>query len=292
MPVSIDPETEYNLIGNPMISSLTMQDLLPERALATLALIFGSLFLSPLLAAEYQLAVQPILSKSKTEQAYKPLADYLSRVTGHTIKVKASMNFLGYWESMRRGKGYDLVLDAAHFTDYRDRKMKYTVLAKLQDTVTFSLVTGENVMLFDADELIAKKVATIPSPSLGGVRLAELFPNPLRQPRIVGTPNALEALKKLKAGEVDAALVPTPLIRGDDSLNVVITTEPVPHMALSASSRIDKKTQKAIRKALINAPKTPEGKAMLKAINLPGFDPASNATYKGYASLLDGVWGY
>jgi ABC-type phosphate/phosphonate transport system substrate-binding protein len=269
-----------------------MQKPTPGRIPVILALIYGFLFMSPSLAAEYQLAIQPILSKSKTEQAYKPLADYLSRATGHKITVKASMNFLGYWESMRRGNGYDIVLDAAHFTDYRDRKMKYTVVAKLQDTVTFSLVTNEDVLLFEPEELIAKKVATIPSPSLGGVRLAELFPNPLRQPRIVGTPNAQEALKKLKNGEVDAALVPTPLIRGDTSLNVVVTTEPVPHMAFSTSSKIDPKTRNAIRKALTSAQKTPEGQAMLKAINLPGFDPASNANYNGYASLLDGVWGY
>jgi len=270
----------------------TLHDLPSRRIPAILLLAVGIVLVAPARAANYQLAIQPILSKSKTEQAYQPLAVYLSRVTGHTITVKASMNFLGYWESMRRGKGYDLVLDAAHFTDFRDRRMKYTVLAKLQDTVTFSLVTSEDVLLFEPEELIAKKIATIPSPSLGGVRLAELYPNPLRQPRIIGTPNALDALARLKNGEVDAALVPTPLIRGDSTVNVVMTTEPVPHMALSASPRVDKKTRRAIRKALVNAHKTPAGQAMLKAINLPGFDPASNATYKGYAKLLDGVWGY
>ena len=267
-------------------------DLITRRTPAILMACLGLLIFAPAQAASYQLAIQPILTKTKTEQAYKPLADYLSQVTGHNITVKASMNFLGYWESMRRGKGYDLVLDAAHFTDFRDSRMKYTVLAKLPDTVTFSLVTSEDVLLFEPEELIAKKVATIPSPSIGGVRLAELYPNPLRQPRIIGTPNALEALKRLKNGEVDAALVPTPLINGDDTVNVVVTTEPIPHMALSASPRVDKKTQQAIRKALVNASKTPEGQAMLKAINLPAFVPASNTTYKGYASLLDGVWGY
>lgn len=256
------------------------------------ALLAGLLFSSPVMSAEFQLAIQPILPKAEIEKAYQPLASYLSKITGHKITVKANYNFLGYWESMRRGQGYDLIIDAAHFTDYRDLKMKYTVLAKLQDTVTYSLVTSEDVLLFEPEELVGKKVATIPSPSLGGVRLAELFPNPLRQPRIIGTSNSREALEKLKRGEVAAALVPTPLVRGDNALNVVMTTEPVPHMALSASSSVDRETQQTIRKALTQAHKTKDGKAVLKAINLPGFDPANNATYRGYASLLEGVWGY
>jgi phosphonate transport system substrate-binding protein len=243
-------------------------------------------------AAEFELAIQPVLPKAQLERAYQPLADYLSKQTGHAIRIRASYNFLGYWEAMRRGKGFDLVLDAAHFTDFRDRNMGYTVLAKLPDTVSYSLVTHEDLFIFEPGELVAKKLATVSSPSLGGVRLAELFPNPLRQPRIIGTNNYAEALDLVHQRKADAALAPTPLIWGDDSLNVVTTTEPVPHMALSASPRVDKPTRQAIRQALLQANKTPTGKAMLKKLNLPGFETASNATYRGYARLLEGVWGY
>ncbi len=243
-------------------------------------------------AAEFELAVQPILPKAQLERAYQPLADYLSQQTGHTIRLRASYNFLSYWEAMRRGKGFDLVLDAAHFTDYRDRKLGYTVLVKLPDTVSYSLVTREDLLVFEPEELVARKLATVPSPSLGGVRLAELFPHPLRQPRIIGTDNYPEALDMVRNNRVDAALAPTPLIRGDDRLNVVTTTEPVPHMALSASPGVDRAIRQAIRQALLQAPHTPAGKAMLKKLKLAGFEAASNATYRGYARLLEGVWGY
>ncbi len=256
------------------------------------AILMSLCVVLPASADKLQLAIQPILSKSQTEAAYKPLADYLSKVTGHTITVKASFTFLDYWEDMRKNNGFDLVLDAAHFTDYRVQKMGYTVLVKVKDTVSYSLASHEDQLVFDPEELIGKKIAIIPSPSLGGVRLAEMFPNPLRQPRIVGTNNSTEALKKLRDKKVDAILIPTPMTRGVNSINIISTTQPVPHIALSASPKVDLTTQRAIRKALLDAPKTPAGEAMLKAINLGGFEKASNTTYKGYARLLQGVWGY
>lgn len=70
-------------------------------------------------AETFYRAVQPVLPKAQVEKAYAPLASYLSQATGHDIKIKASMNFLGYWETMRRSKDIYLFLNAAHFTDYR-----------------------------------------------------------------------------------------------------------------------------------------------------------------------------
>ncbi len=253
------------------------------------------LLLAPPLPAEaaiWQLAIQPILPRDRTVAAYAPLAEYLSRATGETIRIRASHNFVDYWESMRQPPGFDLVLDAAHFTDFRNRRMGYRVLAKIPDTVTYSLVTREETFLFEPAELIGRRVATIPPPSLGGLRLAQMFPHPLRQPVVVATRNAQEAIERLKRRQALAALVPTPLIRGDTSLNVVTTTDPVPHMALSASPRVPPALQAALRAALLAAGNRPDGRAMLDAARLPGFEAADNRLYRGYARLLEGTWGY
>jgi len=246
----------------------------------------------PALAAELNLYVQPISSVAETERAFKPLADYLSEKTGATIRVRTESNFLTYWERMRRGKDFDLVLDAAHFTDYRDQKQGYQVLAKVPDTVNFSLVTSGDLLLFDASELIGKSLASAPSPSLAGVRIAQMYPNPLRQPNLVQADNFEDALVMLRKGKIKAALVPTPLINGDNSVNTIMTTDPVPHMALSASPRVSAKTRAAIRKALLNATRDKQGKIMLEKMHYTGFQPANNAMYKGYSKLLEGIWGY
>lgn len=243
-------------------------------------------------AATLNLYVQPIESVAKTEHAFQPLADYLSKKIGYTIHVKTEPNFLSYWELMRRDKNFDLVLDAAHFTDYRDQQQGYHVLAKVPDTVSFSLVTSGNLLLFDASELVGKTVASAPSPSLAGVRMAQIFPNPLRQPTLVPANNFEQALKLLREGKIEAALVPTPMVNGDNSVNTVMTTKPVPHMAFSASPRVSPAIREKIRKALLDANKDKQGEIMLQKLHYARFQPANNAMYRGYENLLDGVWGF
>jgi hypothetical protein len=46
-----------------------------------------------------------------------------------------------------------------------------------------------------------------------------------------------------------------------------------------------------MKKLLLEAPDTAEGKAMLSDMNIELFQDASQETYAGYADLLDGVFG-
>ncbi len=241
-------------------------------------------------ADTYTFVVQPILPPEQTRKAFQPLVDYLARRTGHEIRLVTAVNFLAYWAKMKRG-GYDLILDAAHFTDWRVKNMDYVVLAKIPDTVSYSLVTAEDTLVLEPSELIGKPVATIGSPSLGAVRLAQMFPNPLRQPVTVEVDNSRDAIEAVLKGRAVGAIVPSPLV-GAFPLNVVTTTEPVPHIAFSASPEVPEAVRKALRRALVEADRTPDGQAMLKAINFPRFEPADRKVYDGYAKLLEGIWGY
>ena len=250
-------------------------------------------FSSTSFAAEYSLAIQPILSQKELKENFQPLADYLSKTTGHTISISTQRNFLFYWTKMRKKKaGFDLVLDAAHFTDYRAKTQGYTVLAKLPDTVSFSIVTSEDNFILDVEELIGLRVATMPSPSLGSLRLEELFTNPMRIPHYVWETNTTIAIEELTAGNIDAAIIPTRLASTYDNLNVVMTTDPVPHMALSASPDIPADLVEKIRNALVNAHLHPDGKNLLASLKIDNFEAANNSTYDGYAYLLQEVFGY
>ena len=244
-------------------------------------------------AAEYFLAIQPILSQEQIKKNYKPLADYLSKATGQKITIATQRSFIFYWHKMRKGKkGFDLVLDAAHFTDYRVQNLGYTVLAKLPDTVSFSIVTKEDNFIIDVEELTSKRIATMPSPSLGAVRLEELFPNPMRLPIYAWELNTNDAVESVLSGKVDAAIIPTSLASTFEGLNTVMTTEPVPHMAMSASPEVPAEIAEKIRQALIKANSTASGKKMLSDMKIEKFEAADNASYAGYAELLQDVYGY
>ena len=261
------------------------------RILGLLAILLLSINNSH--ADEYHLAIQPILPQKELLNDFQPLADYLSQATGHTITIHTERNFLFYWTKMRKGReGFDLVLDAAHFTDYRIKNHGYRVLAKFPDTVSFSLVTSEDSFILEPEELIGMRVATLPSPSLGALRLEEMFPNKMRMPHFIWEFNTTVVVDKIRSGDIDAGIIPSRLASTYSDLNIILTTEPVPHMGLSASPDVPEEVASKIQSALLDADKTPEGKKMLEALRLQAFQPADANTYDGYSRLLEGVFGY
>jgi ABC-type phosphate/phosphonate transport system substrate-binding protein len=123
-----------------------------------------------------------------------------------------------------------------------------------------------------------------------------MFPNPSRQPVVVEVDNTGTAIQMVVEEKVAAAIIPTPVVSQRMAqgapINVVSTTEPIPHIALSASPDIDAATRAKIQHALLSAADSPAGKQMLQAIGFPRFDPATPATYAGQDRILKEYWGY
>lgn len=261
-------------------------------------LVAWALLASPLALAandELVLAIQPVLSEAKTRAAFQPLADYLTKTTGRKTVLLSRPNFLAYWDSIRRGSGYDLVLDAAHFTDYRASKFGFAVLAKIPDSVSYSLIVSDQNPIFDPGELIGRRIATLGTPSIGAARLNALYPNAARQPITIEVDSAEEGVALLRNNRVEAAILPTPIVAQqmqNGGISVVLTTEPIPHIAVSAAPTLDPATREAVRNALLDAANTTEGQAMLQKIGFPRFDPASAAIYAGQSRILREYWGY
>lgn len=241
------------------------------------------------------LLIQPILSEEKTRAAYQPLCEYIQQLARRPCTIMTQPNFLAYWDTIRRNN-YDLVLDASHFTDYRVQKMGFAVLAKIPDSVSYSLIVPDSNLVFDPAELVARRIATLGPPSIGAARLNAMFPNPLRQPVIVEVASAEEGMELVVAKKVEAAILPTPLVSQRMSqaggVAVVLTTEPIPHIALSASPRVPREIQERIRDGLLRATETPAGRAMLKGIGFEKFDPATPAIYANQSHILRTYWGY
>jgi len=263
-----------------------------QKNLVKKLLLIATLGYSATLPAnDYTLAIFPVLTPEQTNQVYQPLADYLASKTGHTFTLVTNSNFLTHWQSIKKGK-YDIVLDGAQFTGYRLEKLGYTVLARFPDVVSYTLVAGENEMVMDPQELVGKIIATTPSPALGALRLQQIYPNPLRQPRILETSDSTTAAEHVVEGKAHAAIIPASMVGAYPQLITVLNTEQVPAPAVSVSPKVEAGVREAIRKALLDTANSDEGKKVLKAINIERFEPTDGSEYRPHAELLKGMWEY
>jgi len=237
-----------------------------------------------------RLVIQPIQSEQKTREIFQPLADYIQHLTGQEVKLITYPNYISYWSETQKPDSYDISFDAAHFIDYRNKNMDFTVLAKQPGIISISLIVPEDALVFDPEELIGKKIATPGPPSIAAVRIDELFDNPVRLPSIIEGSDSAQIMSMLLAGEVDAAMLPTPLVSsqmsGGGGVSLVLTTDTTPSMGLSVSSRISAEVREKLTKGLIEAEKTPEGKKMLEGTSLNPFEKTTNQEYFGYSELF------
>ncbi|OZB37663.1 MAG: hypothetical protein B7X35_01725 [Halothiobacillus sp. 14-56-357] len=243
-------------------------------------------------AAALKFAIPPFLPQAELEKSFGPLVQKLSEMTGTTIEMEVFPNYLAFWQETRTGSPFDIALDAAPTTDFRVQRQHWHVIAKLSGTVTQSLVTGPNDAVLDPSELINKKIAVQPSPSVSALTLYQLFPNPVQQPQLVFVDSNRAAADAVKAGKVAAAVIPTPIAAGYPSLNVVTTTAPLPFLAVSVSPSVSPELAKSLQSALIRLSETPEGEALLKQSQLRAFTKATDRDYAGQEKLLEGTFGY
>lgn len=249
----------------------------------------------PASAADIRFAVQPILDAQATRTAYQPLAEYLAAATGKSVDLITTYDYAEYWQRMKRGKEFNLVLDGPFYTDYRIKEQGHVPLVKVPGVVSYSLVTKSGEAILDPSELIGKKIATIIPPAPGGLLMQKWFPHPSRQPYLMPAKSSEHALEMVLKGQAMAAMIPTPLaaqaMGQGKEIATVVTTPQTPHIAFTAGPEIDAATRDKIVRALLDANKNPKGQAMLKKIGFPdGFEPTSADIYQGYSDYLKQQW--
>ena len=242
------------------------------------------------------LGVAPLLDEAETRAQLRPLCQYLAAAVKRPCRVATRPTFFAYWEAMRKGGEFNLILDDAHFTDYRVQKMGYTVIAKFPYTVTYSLAIPRDSKLDDPAGLIGRRIATLGIPSMGAAQLNGLFPRPAKQPIPVEVNTAAEGLALLRDGKVAAAFLPTPQVREEitrgAAFRVLLSTEPIPHLGLSLAPELPSELRQALREALLNAHKHDAGRAVLTPLGIERFDAANATVYRGQARVLQEFWGY
>lgn len=243
-------------------------------------------------AEQFNLVVRSEAHAGDALAAFAPLAAYLSEASGHDLTLLVPDSALEHWQAMGQRDDYHLVLDEGHFTDYRVQSLDYRVLAKVSGVAGFSVVTGPATVFVEPDELYGEPVAAPAPPSLAALRLAELFPDPIRAPVLVEVGSYEEGVRRVINGEVTAAVIPSSMVSDHPQLNVVMSTQQGPGMALSASPAVTAEASEVIRRAFLATRDIDAGRRALASAGVDGFEPASAALYEGYARLLRGTWGY
>jgi ABC-type phosphate/phosphonate transport system substrate-binding protein len=244
-------------------------------------------------AAELTLMVEPTYTPDQAQQVYKPLADYLTKATGHQIKLVAPRNYHFFWRDVRQNTPVDLMFAEAHITDYRTQRFQTVPLVRTAERTSYTLVVSSDSDIADLKSLIGKTIITMPSPSLGFALLLELFPNPVSQPNILSSAASWrDGVEIVFAGEADAAIVPTWLKDQYPNSVPLQETRSFPGAAISASPSLDPAIRDQVRQALLKLHEDASAYDVLNELGVSKFEETNSAEYSGAETMLKEFFGY
>lgn len=246
--------------------------------------------------ADLVLSAPPRETAEAGEKIYKPLAEYLSQVSGEKVSYRHSDTWAIY-QAMITKDEYDLVFDGPHFVSWRIERLKHVPLAALAGKLSFVVaVRADETRVHTLSDLAGKGVCGHAPPNLATLTLFDQFSNPLRQPKLVETKGFDGAYQGLLSGKCVGTVLPTEVHRKLDGMasrtRILYESRPVPNQALTASPRVSEAARARIAAALLS----PQAKlnAQPLAVSLGGNDfvDVTAADYKGHDVLLKNVWGF
>jgi phosphonate transport system substrate-binding protein len=220
----------------------------------------------------YVLAVQAEALDELDPAALQALIRGLAAQLGADLRLGEPRSAGHHWQALRRGTEPSLVLEQSHFAAYRAERTSARPVLEHAATHRHLLVVGPRTRIEGPQELIGKRIATVPPPGMSALRLAALYPLPARQPRVVEAADHDDALARLERGEVTAALIPAARAAGQ-ALRVVRELDAVPGPTLSLGPALAPALRARLRSELADAPP-------------PGWRPTRAQAHPGLADWL------
>jgi ABC-type phosphate/phosphonate transport system substrate-binding protein len=264
--------------------ALLLLPLAPDAFAAPQALIFSA---------------PPRGSEAKETAVYKPIADYLSRAIGRRVEYRYPDNWLNYQKQMQDNR-YDIIFDGPHFIGWRMAKIGHQPLVKLPGLLKFVVFTRkDNKIVHALDDLAGRTVCGLAPPNLATLSMYDQFPNPVRQPLVIGVKSFPKDYAKVIGGSCVGGVMRDKMFfklqkAHGNQAHVVWTSRGLTNQGFSASDRIPVATRKKIVDALL----APEAELPLKLF----FDrfskknrkliPARTQDYAGLGSYLRDVYGF
>ncbi|MFL6654199.1 MAG: phosphate/phosphite/phosphonate ABC transporter substrate-binding protein [Sulfurifustis sp.] len=238
----------------------------------------------------------PRESAEEAELTYKPIAEYLSRVTGKRVVYKYPGTW-GVYRTEMLNDAYDVVFDGPHFVDYRVQKLRHNVLAKLPEIHEFVIVVRQDEKLQSAAELAGKTFCSQSPPNLGSLIVLSQFHNASRQPILVPTKGWKEIYDGVMSRRCVGGVMPlanlTKFDQDEKHTRVIFKNRGIPNQAFTASSRVTPEDQAKIAAALTAPEATVPTEKLRARFNVTErLVTANNAEYAGISDYLRGEFGF
>lgn len=220
-------------------------------ALAGLISLYSQATLS-----DFVFTAPPRESLDKGIKVYKPIADYLTKITGERFVYQHPETWSEYSANMHAEK-YDLVFDGPHFVDWRINNIDHTVLVKLPQLFRWQIIARkDDSSINDIQDMIDKKVCAPGSPNFGMLSMFSHFTNPDKQPKHVNIKGWINVFDGVKNGKCDAGVLPKTNLSVYDKdgkyVKIIHTHLPYPNQGFTAGKRIRPELRQMIRQGLLS----------------------------------------
>lgn len=270
----------------------------PIRSGAVLCTLLTLCLLQTQVHADYILSAPPRENPQAGKAMYGPLAAYLSGILKEPVIYKHPDSWLSYEKGMRAG-AYDIVFDGPHFIAWRMEHLEAKPLVKLPGSLRFVLLSKKNQTgIQTPEDLIGKRICTLPTPHLGALSVFSMYPNPMQQPEFIpvrGGPNNL--LTQFREGKCEGIILAkfvyaskiNPQMR--NMLRLLKESPPIANQGITVSKRISAQEKELIRSSLISGDGRQATLAMLKRFSQKNasFQAASEQDYAGQNLLRDNM---
>jgi len=220
-------------------------------------LIFILLFtlVSQTVLAAYVFTAPPRESTSRGKKVYKPIAEFLTRVTGEHFVYKQQNTWDEYVTGMKKQK-YDLVFDGPHFVDWRIQNIEHSAILKIPHVLQWRIIVGQdNTSITKIQDLVGMTTCAPGSPNFGTLNLFSHFKDESKQPIHVEVKGWNNVYDGVKNGKCVAGVLPKKNHLMYDEQNkytrAIHTHLPYPNQAFTAGKRIPDGLREKIRKALL-----------------------------------------
>lgn len=263
----------------------------PSEAISGLDLTGNSTLNDLKKRTDFVLSAPPRGSYQHELALYKPVADYLSKVTGKHIVFQYSDNWLSYSKNMTDG-AYDLVFDGPAFNGWRMDRLGHTPLVKLPEPFVFVVIAkAGNAQITNMSTLAGRSVCAHAPPNLGTLTLLSQFANPSRQPYLIVVKGWDKSYQGMISGKCEATVLPLSNLKKYDNgpvklTKVIYQARALPNQAISAGPRIPLQMQKQIQQALLSDAGRAATAKLLAAYASKDFVPATREEYAGLGVLL------